>query len=90
MHVTNWAEAQREDPVLSVVLDFQLEYQKGRDSTVADVLSQITTCLCLEAEWSVLDGLTLGVTHRAEGYGPVVVKGDCGAERGVHVPTGWL
>ena len=73
-----------------VRFNFQLEYQKGRDSTVADVLSQITTCLCLEAVWSILDGLTLGVTHRAEGYGPVVVKGDCGVEKGVHVPTGWL
>ena len=29
--------------------DFQLEYQKGQDNTVADVLSQITTCLSLEA-----------------------------------------
>ena len=29
--------------------DFQLEYQKGQDITVADMLSQISTCLGLEA-----------------------------------------
>ena len=29
--------------------NFQLEYQKGWDNTVADMLSQLTTCLCLEA-----------------------------------------
>ena len=29
--------------------NFQLEYQKGWDNTMADVLSQITTCLSPEA-----------------------------------------
>ena len=41
--------------------NFQLEYQKGCDNTVADVLSQITTCLGPEAMQSILDGVTLGV-----------------------------
>ena len=35
---------------------FQLEYQKGLDNMVADVLSQITTHLDPEAVQSVLDG----------------------------------
>ena len=43
---------------------FQLEYQKGQDNTVADVLSQITTHLSLEAVWSILDGVTLGAALR--------------------------
>ena len=29
--------------------NFQLEYQKGQDNLVADVLSEITTCLSPEA-----------------------------------------
>ena len=33
IHVTNWAEAQREDPVLSTVLDW-LEFQKKIDLTM--------------------------------------------------------
>ena len=42
--------------------NFQLEYQRVQDNTVADVLSQITTCLGPEAVQSVLDGVTLGAT----------------------------
>ena len=57
--------------------NFQLEYQKGWDNTVADVLSQITTCLSPETVQSILDGVTLGATHRAECYDPAVVEGDC-------------
>ena len=44
-----------------VRFNFQLEYQKGWDNTVADVLSCITTHLSPEAVWSILDGVTLGV-----------------------------
>ena len=54
--------------------NFQLEYQKGWDNTVADMLSQIITHLSLEAMWSVLDGVSLGATHRAEGHDPAVVE----------------
>ena len=43
-----------------VRFNFQLEYQKGWDNTVADVLSHITTCLSPEAVQSILDGVTLG------------------------------
>ena len=61
--------------------NFQLEYQKGWDNTMADLLSQITTCLSPEAMWSVLNGVTLGSAHRAEGYDPVMVEGDHGVEK---------
>ena len=56
--------------------NFQLEYQKGQDSTVADLLSRITTHLGPEAMQSILDGAILGATQRAEGENPAVVEGD--------------
>ena len=56
--------------------NFQLEYQKGWDNTVADMLSQITTHLSLEAMQSILNGVALCAPHRAEGYNPAVVQGD--------------
>ena len=59
-----------------VSFNFQLKYQKGWDNTVADALSQITTCLRPEAVRSVLNRMMLGVTHRAESYDPAVVKSD--------------
>ena len=68
-----------------VRFNFQLEYQKGWDSTMADVLSQITTCLSPEAVLSILDRVALGATHRAEGYNPAVVEGNHGVEKEVHV-----
>ena len=55
--------------------NFWLEYQKGQDNTVADVLSQITTHLGLEADQSVMDGATLGATQRAKGDNPAMVEG---------------
>ena len=70
--------------------NFQLEYQKGWDNSVADVLSWITTCLSPEAMWSVPDGVTLGATNRAEGYDPALVESDCGIEKEVHVALGWV
>ena len=68
--------------------DFWLEYQKGWDNTVADVLSQITTCLSPEAVKSILDGVTLGATQRAEGHDPAMVEGDHNIEKEVHAAAG--
>ena len=65
--------------------NFQLEYQKGQDNTVADVLSQITTHLSPEAMQSILDGVTLGATQRAEGDDPAMVEGDHDIEKEVCV-----
>ena len=39
---------------------------------------------------SILDGVTLGATHRAEGYDPAVVEGDCDMEKEVCVTMGWV
>ena len=70
--------------------NFQLEYLKGWDNTVADALSHITTCLSPEAVQSILDGVTLGVAHRAKGCNPAVVEGDHNIENEVHVTAGWV
>ena len=55
---------------------------------MADVLSQITTCLDPEAMQSILDGVTLGATQRAKGDDPAMVQGDYNLEKEVHVATG--
>ena len=70
--------------------NFQLEYQEDWNNNVADALSWITTCLILEAVQSVLDGVTLGMAHRAEGHDPSVVEGDHNIEKEVHVTAGWV
>ena len=70
--------------------NFQLEYQKGHDNTMADVLSQITTCLDLDTERLVLEGVTLGVTQRVECHHPTGVEGDHGVEKEVCVTAGWV
>ena len=56
--------------------NFELEYQKGHDNTVADVLSQITTWLDSETVKSILNRATIGATHWAEIDDPGVVEGD--------------
>ena len=48
---------------------------------MVDMLSQITTCLSPEAVQSILDGVSLGATHRAQGYDPAVVECDYGLEK---------
>ena len=70
--------------------NFQLlEYQKGCDNTVADVLSLITTHLNPDMVRSILEGITLGVAHRVEIYDPTIVEGDHDLEQEVHVAAGW-
>ena len=56
--------------------NFELEYQKGQDNTVANILSQVTTQLDLETVKSILNGVTLGTVHCAKVHDPVVVEGN--------------
>ena len=63
--------------------NFQLKYQKGQDNTVADVLSQITTCLGLEAMQAILDGATLGASQKEEREDPAMIDGDQEKEKEV-------
>ena len=68
--------------------NFWLEYQKGWDNTVADMLSWITTHLGPEAMQAILDGATLGASQRAEGEDPAVIEGDQEKEKEVWVAAG--
>ena len=65
-----------------------LEYRKGQDNTVADLLSQITTHLGPEAMQCILDGTNLGATQRAEVEDPAMVEGDQEKEKEVRVTAG--
>ena len=68
--------------------NFWLEYQKGQDNMVVDMLSLITTCLNPEAMQSILDGVTLGAAQRAVGDDPAMGEGDHDIEKEVHVTAG--
>ena len=70
--------------------NFQLEYQKGQDNAVADMLSQITTHLGPKAMQAVLDGATIGASQRVEGENPTVIEGDQQREEEVQVAAGWV
>ena len=67
---------------------FQLEYQKGHDNMVADVLSWVTTQLSPETVKSILDGATLGMPHDAKVHNPAMVKGNQHMEQKVCVTAG--
>ena len=70
--------------------NFQLEYQKGSDNTVADVLSQITTCLNPDVVRSILNGITLGAAHQVEIHDPAIVESDHNLEPEVHIAAGCM
>ena len=70
-----------------VKFNFQLEYQKGWDNTMADMMSRITTHLAPEAMQVILDGANLGASQRA-GEDPVMIKGNHEKEKEVWVATG--
>ena len=53
---------------------FSIEYQKGGDTAAADALSQVTSRLDMENVKSILDGVTMGSTGRADAHDPVVVE----------------
>ena len=59
---------------------FSIEYQKGRDNAVADGLSCVTSKLNTETVKSILDGVTIGTTGRADAHDPMVAE----ADEGIH------
>ena len=69
-------------------LNFQLEYQKGCDNTVADVLSQVTTHLDPDMVRLILNGVTLRAAHWPEVHNPAIIEGDHGLEQEVCVTAG--
>ena len=70
--------------------NFQLEYQKGWDNTVADVLSWVTTCLYPDTVRSILDGVTVGAAHWAEVHDPTMIEGDHDLEQEVCFAAGCM
>ena len=69
--------------------NFKLEYQKGHDNIVEDILSQVTTWLDPETVKSILDGVTLGTVHRAKIHDPAMVEGDQCLEQEVCITAGF-
>ena len=57
-------------------LTFSIEYQKGQDNVVTDALSQVTLRLDVETMKSILDGVILKSTGRADAHDPVVAETD--------------
>ena len=71
-----------------VQFNFELEYQKGHDNTVADVLSWVTTWLDPDTVISILNGVTLGTAHQAKVHNPAIVGGNHHLEQEVCVAAG--
>ena len=71
-----------------VWFNFELEYQKGCDNTVADALSQVTTQLDPDTVKSILARVALGLVHWADVHDPAIVEGDFHLEQEVHVTAG--
>ena len=67
---------------------FELEYQKGCDNTVADVLSWVPTWLDPDTVRSILNGVALRAAHWADIHDPAMVESDHCLEQEVHVVTG--
>ena len=53
-------------------LTFSIEYQKGWDNAAADALSQVTLRLDAETVKSILDGVAMASTGRADAHDPMV------------------
>ena len=57
-------------------LTFSIEYQNGCDNEAANALSQVTSKMDAETVKSILDGVTLGTTERADAHDPAVARAD--------------
>ena len=55
---------------------FSIEHQKGRDNAVVDALSHVMSKLNAEGVKSILDGVTIGTTGRANAHDPMVAAAD--------------
>ena len=53
---------------------FSIEYQKGRDNAIVDVLSHVASKLDAEIVRSILDRGTIGIMGRADAHDPVVAQ----------------
>ena len=70
--------------------NFKLEYQKGCDNTVVDILSWVTTWLDPDMVRSILNRVALGAAHWAEVHDPTIVEGDLSLEWEVGATAGHI
>ena len=68
--------------------NFKLEYQKGWDNTVVDLLSWVTTHLNPDTVRLILNRVTLGAAHKAEVHDLTIIEGDHDLEQEVCVAAG--
>ena len=61
---------------------FSTEYQKGHDNVATDTLSNVTSKLNAETMQSILDGVAMGTTERADTHDLAVAK----ADKDIHKP----
>ena len=59
-----------------VTFSFSIEYQKGWDNAAVDALGQVTLKLDAETMKSILNGVTIGMTERADAHDLVVAEAD--------------
>ena len=71
-----------------VHFNFKIEYQKGCDNTVVDMLSWVTTQLDPDTVKLILDGVAIEAAHRAETCDPTMVESGHCLEQEVHVAIG--
>ena len=62
--------------VESLGFTLSIEYQKGRDNVATDALSHITSKLVTVTVKSILDGVTMGMSKRADTHHPAVAHAD--------------
>ena len=55
---------------------FSTEYQKGHDNAATDALNHVSLKLNTETMKSILDGVNVGTTKRADTHDPLVAKAD--------------
>ena len=59
-----------------VAFTFSIKYQKGRNNTFVDALSHVTSKLNTETVKSIPDGVTVGITRRADAHDLMVDEAD--------------
>ena len=55
---------------------FSIENLKGHENVATDALIQVTLKLDTKTVTSMLDGVTVGTTERADAHDPAVAKAD--------------
>ena len=71
-----------------VHFNFKMEYQRGHDNTVADMLSWVITQWDYDTVKLILELVSIGAVHREETHDPTMVESDHHVEQEVCVAAG--